>query len=282
MTSGSLSLSLNSAVKLSSGFNLPILGFGVYQIKGPSCVDSCLAAFKAGYRHIDSAVVYRNEEEVGEAVRQSGFDREEIFLTSKITTRYAGYESATKMIDESLKKFGFDYIDLYLIHDPFSGKVKRLETYAALLDAQKAGKIRSVGVSNYGVHHLEEIRSEGLPTPSVNQIELHPFCQQKPIVEYCKKYGIVVEAYSPLVCGMATDITLLKVANEIKRTPFQVYIRWSLQRGFVPLPKSATPSRIVANANVFDFELSEEQMMALNTLDKGKDGAVTWNPVDAA
>jgi len=186
------------------------------------------------------------------------------------------------MVNESLQKFGIDYVDLYLIHDPFSGKLKRLETYRALLDAQKAGKIRSVGVSNYGVHHLEEIRSEGLPTPSVNQIELHPFCQQKPIVEYCKKYGIVVEAYSPLVRGVATDITLLEVADEVKRSPFQVYIRWSLQRGFVPLPKSATPSRIVTNANVFDFELSEEQMMALNALDKGKDGAVTWNPVDVA
>lgn len=185
------------------------------------------------------------------------------------------------MVDVSLNKLGFGYIDLYLIHDPFSGKIKRLETYRALLDAQKAGKIRSVGVSNYGVHHLEEIRIEGLPTPSVNQIELHPFCQQKPIVEYCKEYGIVVEAYSPLVRGVATDITLLKVANEVKQTPFQVYLRWSLQRGFVPLPKSVTPSRIVANASVFDFELSEEQMMALNALDKGKDGAVTWNPVDA-
>ncbi|KAF8325463.1 NADP-dependent oxidoreductase domain-containing protein [Cantharellus anzutake] len=277
MASSPVSLSLKSAVKLSSGFMLPMLGFGVYQNTGPTCLESCLEALKAGYRHIDSAVVYRNEREVGQAVRQSGVNRDDISITTKITTRYAGYESTAKMVDESLKKFGFEYIDLYLIHDPYSGKTKRLETYRALLAAQKAGKIRSVGVSNYGVHHLEEIRNEGLPAPSVNQIELHPFCQQKPIAEYCAVNGIAIEAYSPLVRGVAKDQTVLQVG----KSPFLVYIRWSLQRGFIPLPKTATPSRIVENASVFNFELSEEQMAALNALDKGREGAVTWNPVDA-
>lgn len=198
-----------------------------------------------------------------------------------VASGHHGYESTSKLVDQSLKNFGFDYIDLYLIHDPLSGKVKRLETYRALLDAQKAGKIRTVGVSNYGVHHLEEIRKEGLPVPPVNQIELHPFCRQKPIVKYCKKHGIVVQAYTPLVHGTASDPVLLHVAEEVKRSPFQVYIRWSLQRGFVPLPKSATLSRIRSNANVYDFELSEAQMSSLDALDRGKKGAVTWNPVDA-
>ncbi|KAF8336961.1 NADP-dependent oxidoreductase domain-containing protein [Cantharellus anzutake] len=186
------------------------------------------------------------------------------------------------MVDESLKKLGFEYIDLYLIHDPYPGKTKSLGTHRPLLAAQKSGKIRSVGVSNqYGVHHLEEIRNEGLPAPSVNQIELHPFGQQKLIVEYCAVNGIAGEAYSPLVRGVARDQTVLQVVNEVGKSPFLVYIRWSLQRGFIPLLKSATPFRIVENASVSNFQLSEEQMAALNALDKGRDGAVTWNPVDA-
>ncbi|KAF8331675.1 Aldo/keto reductase [Cantharellus anzutake] len=274
-------LTLASTVKLSSGFKLPLLGFGVFQNGGATCVSSTLEALKAGYRHIDSAVYYANEREVGEAIRLSGINREEIFVTTKIPTNQQGYESALKLVDRSLENFGFTYIDLYLIHAPLPGSEKRIATYKALLDAQKAGKIRSVGVSNYGVHHLEEIQKEGLPAPTVNQIEVHPFCQQKPIVEYCNERGIVVEAYSPLVRGRASDPTVLRIASEVDRSPFQVYLRWSLQRGFVPLPKSATPSRIKSNAEVYDFELSQAQVSALDALDQGSKGALLWNPVDA-
>jgi len=182
-------------------------------------------------------------------------------------------------VDESLANFGLDYIDLYLVHDPLSGKEKRLKTYSALLEAQRQGKIRSVGVSNYGIAHLKEIESEGLPTPSVNQIELHPFCQQLPIVNYCRSKSIVVQAHTPLVRGSPTDKTLLGIAQNADKTPFQIYIRWSLQNGFVPLPKSENPKHIEENANVFDFVISKSGMEALDALNSNT--SVTWNPVRA-
>lgn len=182
-------------------------------------------------------------------------------------------------VDESLANFGLDYIDLYLIHDPLSGKENRLKTYRALLEAQRLGKVRSVGVSNYGVAHLQEIESEGLAPPSVNQIELHPFCQQPPIVEYCRKNSIVIQAHTPLVRGSLSDKTLLKIARDVEKSPFQICIRWSLQKGFVPLPKSANPEHIEANADVFGFELSKDEMEAVDGLHS--DTSVTWNPVKA-
>ncbi|KAI0360892.1 Aldo/keto reductase [Trametes cingulata] len=271
-------LSLSSTVKLSSGYELPLVGLGVYQ--NDDCKPACLAALKHGYRHIDSARMYRNEEQVGEAVRESGVPREQVFVTSKINNPEHGYESTLASVDDSLKKFGFDYIDLMLIHSPLSDKERRLQTWKALIEAKKQGKVRSIGVSNYGPKHLEEIREAGLETPSVNQVELHPFCQQKEIVEYCNKHGIVIEAYSPLIRGKWND-KIVEVAKKYNKDPAQFLVRWSLQRGFVVLPKSAQPERVVSNANVFDFEIKEEDMATVNALDRGKEGAVTWNPVDA-
>ncbi|KZT18714.1 Aldo/keto reductase [Neolentinus lepideus HHB14362 ss-1] len=258
---------------------MPLLGFGVYQ--NYDAKPSCLEAFKAGYRHIDSAQAYRNEAAVGEAVRESGLDRKDVFITTKCISNTHGYERTLKGVDESLSKLGFDYIDLFLIHDPFSGPEKRMETYKALLESQKAGKIRTVGVSNYGVRHLEEIKNAGLPMPAVNQIELHPFCQQKLIVSYCNEHSIIVQAYCPIIHGRVDDPVVQELATKYSRDPAQVLLRWSLQRGFVPLPKSATPSRIYSNAKLYDFELDEDDMKVLDELDKGKDGAVSWNPVDA-
>ncbi|KDQ49722.1 hypothetical protein JAAARDRAFT_617210 [Jaapia argillacea MUCL 33604] len=257
---------------------MPVLGLGVYQ--NDDCEPACLAALKHGYRHIDSARMYRNEAQVGEAVRKSGIPRDQIFITTKIYDTEHGYNSTLKAVDDSLKKFGFGYVDLYLIHSPTSGKTKRLETYRALLDAKKAGKIKTVGVSNYSPKHLEEIQAAGFETPAVNQVELHPFCQQKPIVEYCKKNGIVVQAYTPLVRGKLDNPVIVETAEKNK-TPAQIAVRWSLQSGLVPLPKSSQPERVVANAEVFDFEISPEDMTKIDALDRGKEGAVTWNPVDA-
>ncbi|KAF5314014.1 hypothetical protein D9611_006798 [Ephemerocybe angulata] len=274
-------LTIKSSVRLSSGYLLPLLGFGVYR-NTQRAKESVLEAFRAGYRHVDSAQTYRNEVDVGDAVRESGIPREEVFITTKIGSSSHGYANTVRGVDESLKRFKFDYVDLFLIHDPLSGKAKRLETYKALLEAKQAGKIRSVGVSNYGVHHLEEIKGAGYEKPSVNQIELHPFCQQKPIVKYCQENSIVVEAYCPLIEGRMDHPVIQEIAKKLKRDPAQVLIRWSLQKGFVPLPKSATPSRIRSNADVFSFELSKEDMDKLDGLDKGSDGAVSWNPVDAA
>jgi diketogulonate reductase-like aldo/keto reductase len=272
-------LTLTSTVKLSTGYTMPLLGFGVYQ--NYDTKNSTLEAFKAGYRHVDSAQAYRNEAHVGEAVRESGLSRGDLFITTKCTSKTHGYDNTVKGVDTSLEKMGFDYIDLFLIHDPLSGKQKRLETYKALLEAKVAGKIRSVGVSNYNVKHLEEIKAAGYETPSVNQVELHPLCQQKSIVKYCKENNIVVQAYSPILRGKMDDPVIVEIAQRLDRDPAQVLIRWSLQKGFVPLPKSATPSRIRSNTQLYDFELSEEDMTKLDALDKGKEGAVTWNPIDA-
>ncbi|KAF8124916.1 NADP-dependent oxidoreductase domain-containing protein [Boletus edulis] len=258
---------------------MPLLGFGVYQ--NYNTRPSVLSAFTAGYRHIDSAQMYKNEAAVGEAVRESGLERGEVFVTTKCVSKTHGYESTLKGVDGSLARFGFDYIDLFLIHDPFSGTEKRLATYRALLDAQKAGKIRTVGVSNYGIKHLEEIKSAGLQMPAVNQIELHPLCQQRPIVDYCRAQNIVVQAYCPIIRGQMDQSVIQAIAKKYERDPAQILIRWSLQKGFVPLPKSATPSRIKSNADVYDFSLGSEDVTLLDNLDMGKAGAISWNPVDA-
>jgi len=271
---------LTTTVKLTSGYQMPIIGLGVYQ--NYSCIPACEAALKHGYRHIDTAQVYRNEKDVGVAVRDSGVPREEIFVTTKIiqNQKMEAYASALQTVEQSLELLGFTYIDLYLIHSPHSGKQRRLDTYRGLLEMQKKGFIRSVGVSNYGVHHLEEIAEAGLPTPTVNQIELHPLCQQKPIVEYCNKHNIVVQAYCPLIRGDFSSPVLQEVSKSVKKDPSQVLVRWSIQRGFVPLPKSSDPERVRSNVDIFDFELSDENMAKLDGLDKGKEGAISWNPVD--
>ncbi|KAJ7188084.1 NADP-dependent oxidoreductase domain-containing protein [Mycena filopes] len=292
-----MALSLTSTVRLSTGFHMPLLGFGVYQ--NYDAKPSVLEAFRAGYRHVDSAQAYKNEKEVGDAIKESGLKREDLFITTKCVSKTHGYEKTLKGVDESLAKFGFDYIDLFLIHDPFSGSKLRLETYKALLEAKAAGKIRSVGVSNYGVHHLEEIKVAKLEMPCVNQIELHPLCQQAPIVEYCKANSIVVQAYCPIIRGQMDNEVIAKIASKVcwtqrklsladdllkpqhNRDPAQILLRWSLQKGFVPLPKSATPSRIQSNTKLYDFELSAEEMASLDALDRGKAGAISWNPVEA-
>ncbi|KAI0728950.1 Aldo/keto reductase [Fomitopsis betulina] len=268
-------MKLVTTVKLSSGYTLPMLGLGVGA--NDDCVPACLAALNHGYRLIDTARYYGNEDQVGLAVRQSGIPREEIFVTSKIFHSDHGYESTVKAVDESLHNFGLEYLDLYLIHSPRSGRELRLESWRALLGLQKTGKLRSTGVSNYGVKHLEEIREAGLATPAVNQIELHPFCQQRPIVEYCRERGIAVQAFCPLVRGKFSDPVLQEVARTYKKDVAQVLVRWSLQRGFSPLPKSAKPERIVSNVDVYDFEISEEDMAKIDGLDRGAAGATSWN-----
>ncbi|KAN0090705.1 NADP-dependent oxidoreductase domain containing protein [Tylopilus felleus] len=274
-----MSFSITSAVQLTSGHAMPLLGFGVYQ--NYNTKPSVLAALAAGYRHVDSAQAYKNEAAVGEAVRESGLDRGDVFITTKCVSKTHGYESTLKGVDESLARFGFEYIDLFLIHDPFSGTELRLATYRALLDAQKAGKIRTVGVSNYGIKHLEEIKNAGLQMPAVNQIELHPLCQQRPIVDYCRAHDIIVQAYCPILRGQMDHPVIQEITKKYERDPAQILLRWSLQKGFVPLPKSATASRIKSNAEIYDFSLGSEDVTLLDSLDKGEEGAISWNPVDA-
>ncbi|KAH8109889.1 Aldo/keto reductase [Phellopilus nigrolimitatus] len=272
-------LTLQSTVKLSSGYEMPVLALGVYE--NDLCFPACEAALKHGYRHIDTAQMYRNEAEVGRAIHESGVPRDEVFVTTKIYHNLHGYDSTLDIVEKSLSKLGSSYIDLYLIHSPLSGKEKRLATYRALVEKRDAGKIRTIGVSNYGVKHLEELREAGFEAPAVNQIELHPFCQQKDIVAYCNANKIVLQAYCPLVRGDFSHPVLQEISKTVNKTPAQVLVRWSLQRGFVPLPKSARPERVVTNAGVFDFALSEADVARLDALDKGAAGATSWNPVDA-
>ncbi|KAF8200644.1 NADP-dependent oxidoreductase domain-containing protein [Pholiota molesta] len=252
---------------------MPLLGFGVYQ--NYDTAATTLEAFKAGYRHVDSAQVYRNEAEVGAAVRASGLPRSEVFITTKCVSKTHGYESTKQGVDASLSKMQFGAYRISRIW------ARRLETYKALLEAKAEGKIRTVGVSNYNVKHLKEIKAKGWELPAVNQIELQPFCQQKPIVDYCKEHNIIIQAYCPIIRGKMDHPVIMEVAAKHNRDPAQILIRWSLQRGFVPLPKSATPSRIHSNAQVYDFELDEEDMKKLDDLDRGKAGGISWNPVDA-
>ncbi|KAF8505824.1 Aldo/keto reductase [Russula emetica] len=272
-------MSIRSTVVLSGGVAaMPVIGLGVYQ--NPNCKPACLAALQSGYRHIDSARAYKNEAQVGDAIRESGVSREDIFITSKIHQIAGGYQSCLDAIDNSLRNFGFDNLDLYLIHSAYGGKTIRLEAWKALLAAKKAGKLKSVGVSNYNVKHLEEITEAGLELPAVNQVELHPYCQQRPIVDYCRAHGIIVQAYTPLVRGEFENPVLQELSKKYGKDPAQILIRWSLQHGFVPLPKSQNPDRVRSNIDVFGFEISKEDVEKLDGLDRGKDGAVTWNPID--
>ncbi|KAI0766801.1 Aldo/keto reductase [Irpex lacteus] len=273
-------LDITSVMPLASGKLLPVLGFGVYQ--SSRCFDSCITAFKEGYRHVDSARYYHNEAEVGKAVRECGLKREEVFVTSKIYHGDFGYESALRATNQSYKQFGLDYIDLYLIHSPLGGKKLRLDTWRALIEQRNKGKFKSIGVSNYNIKHIEEIREAGLELPVVNQIEIHPFCQQRTIVKYCKDKNIVVQAYCPLIRGDFDHSTFKELANKYNKTIPQLLIRWSLQHGFSPLPKSSHAERIRENAQVYDFNISFDDMEKIDALDRGDAGACQWNPIHAA
>jgi len=257
---------------------IPRLGFGVYQSHNKQCVTSCLAALKAGYRHIDTAQFYGNEKEVGEAVRQSSFKRSDVFLTTKIISGAGSVEKTYNSVLNSVHKIDGEngYVDLFLIHTANGGKADRKEMWLALEKLLEAGKAKSIGVSNYGVGHIEEMKEYAkIWPPAVNQIELHPWCQQREVDAYCQKHGIIVEAYSPLVRNnKAEDPTLNSIAKSHSKTTAQILIRYCLQKNWVPLPKSDTPSRIVENAEVYDFELSKEDMSKLDDLDQGAKGAI--------
>jgi diketogulonate reductase-like aldo/keto reductase len=262
----------------SSNVRIPQLGFGVYQSPPSQCTKSCLNALKAGYRHIDTAQYYVNESEVGEALKQTDIPRSEIFVTTKILGAGGSVQKSYQKCVDSIQKIDGKngYVDLFLIHSAGSSKMRK-EMWLALEQLYTEGKAKSIGVSNWGVGHIEEMKSyaKEVPIPHVNQIELHPWCQQSKIVKYCEKHKIVIEAYSPLVRNYkANDQTLVKMAKGCGKTTAQVLVRWCLQRGFVPLPKSDNPGRIQENADVYDFELSPEDMQTLDGLDQAEGGAI--------
>ena len=261
---------INTSYTMNSGYRIPALGYGVYQTPAASCEEVVLHAFKTGYRHVDSARAYRNEQPCADAIRASGLKREDIFFTSKVPPRAMGYEAAMKSIESSFSQTRLDYIDLYLIHSPYGGKEGRCGAWKALAEAQKAGKIRSIGVSNYGVHHLDEleeyIKTSGVGgTIDVGQWEIHPWLPRNDIVEWARKRNVVIEAYCPIIRGQRSNEAVLKaLSHKHGKTWAQILLRWSLQKGYVPLPKSVTPSRIEENANIYDFELDEEDMKSLD------------------
>ncbi|KAK9371552.1 aldo-keto reductase [Lipomyces chichibuensis] len=270
-------LTINSVLRMNSGYEIPMLGYGLYQTPANVCKDVVTKAFEAGYRHVDSAVVYRNEEPAAAAIKRSSVPRSQIFFTSKVPPRGLSYAHAAATIDASLKLTGLEYIDLMLLHAPYGGREARKGAWKALVEAQEAGKVRSIGVSNYGVQHLDEMEvyikelekergGEGKGGKiDVGQWEIHPWLPRRDIVEWCEKRGVVVQAYCPIVRGRRMDDPVLQpLVKKHGKTGAQILIRWSLQKGFVPLPKSVTPSRIVENADVYDFELDAEDMKALD------------------
>ncbi|KAK0942662.1 hypothetical protein LTR29_005749 [Friedmanniomyces endolithicus] len=264
------SLTIGSTLKLNTGAHLPILGFGVWDSPQNLTVKSCLEALKVGYQHIDTAQGYSNEKEVGEAVKQSGKAREDIYVTSKIWEAGSDVDSTYERCAGSVKKItgGDGFLDLMLIHNAAVGAEPRKNMWLAMEKLHAEGKFKSIGVSNYGIGHIEEMKSYAkVWPPAVNQLELHPWLQQREIVEYCHKNGIVVEAYCPLVRNQkADDPTLNEVAKKHGKTTAQVLVRYCIDKGWSPLPKSDNPGRIAQNADVFDFQLGKEDLEKLDAM----------------
>ena len=264
-----------SEISINNGVKMPILGLGTFKIPdGEKAVQTVLTALQAGYRHIDTAAKYKNESGVGEGIRQSGIPRQEIFVTTKLWNADHGYESTLRAFDKSLQRLGFDYLDLYLIH---WSKPQNKETWRAMEKLYREKRIRAIGVSNFHIHHLEELFTSCEIKPAVNQIEFHPRLQQEPLRDFCRKHQIQFEAYSPLMQGKILKNTLLKKLSEkYGRTVSQIILRWDIQLGVVAIPKSANPQRIKENIELFDFEISTEDMQAISSLNQ--DQRVGFDP----
>jgi methylglyoxal/glyoxal reductase len=252
---------------LNNGVKMPWLGLGVYKTKDGEEVEQAIHyALKAGYRLIDTAAFYQNEAGVGRAIAKADVAREDLFVTTKVWNSDQGYESTLQAFETSRKKLGLEYVDLYLIHWPVKGKYK--ETWKALQKLYKEGFVRAIGVSNFQVHHLEDILQDSDVVPAVNQVEYHPLLTQKEVHNFCKANNIQLEAWSPLMRGNLDNDVLKELSDKYGKTPAQIVIRWDLQNGVVTIPKSVRESRIIENANVFDFELNAEDMAKIDALNK--------------
>lgn len=266
--------SLTDTYKLNNGVKIPIVGFGTWQTpSGEVAKNSVLAAINDGYRLIDTAAAYGNEESVGEGIKASGVNRHDLFVSTKLWNTNHGYDKTKKAIDTSLQKLGLDYLDLYLIHWPNPAAMRanwaelNAESWRAMEEAVKAGKIRAIGISNFRREHIDELLKTATIKPAVNQNYLNPSDMQKDLTAYNDKLGILNEAYSPLgTGGLLDNETVNKVAKNYGKSPAQVLIRWSLQHGFLPLPKSVHPEYIKANADIFDFEINSDDMKTLDGL----------------
>ena len=254
-------------VKLNNGVGIPQFGLGVFQMKPEDTRAATLEALKVGYRHIDTAEMYGNEREVGEAIRDSGIDRAEIFVTSKLNNGFHAPDKALAAFDRSLEVMKFDYLDLFLIHWPMPAIGDFVETWKALEGINRSGRARAIGVSNFQPHHLERLAAEATGTPAVNQIEIHPYFTQDDVRAFNRDHGIATEAWSPLAQGQVLDDpTIVRIAERLHRTPAQVTLRWHIQRGDIVFPKSVTPRRIAENFALFDFELTGDDMAAITAL----------------
>ncbi|QGN50465.1 aldo/keto reductase [Micromonospora sp. WMMC415] len=268
-------------ISLNDGNTIPQLGFGVFQIAPTDTVRAVRTALDVGYRHIDTAEMYGNEAEVGQAVRESGLDRREVFVTSKLNNGFHRPDVARRAFDSTLAALKMDYIDLFLIHWPlptlYDGDY--VSTWRTLEEFRRDGRARSIGVSNFQVAHLERLAAETGTVPAVNQVEVHPYFGNEEVRGYDHGHGIVTEAWSPIAQGkVLDDPTVSEIAAQVGRTPAQVVLRWHVQRGDVVFPKSTTPSRIEENFRIFDFELDDATMERLTGLDRGEAGRQGPNP----
>lgn len=256
--------------KLSNGVEIPYLGLGTYQSENDKeVINAVRIALDFGYRHIDTASVYANEEGVGKGIIESSVPREKVFVVSKVWNVDQGYESTLKAFEETLDRLKLDYLDLYLIHWPVSGKYK--DTWRAFEKLYKEKRIRAIGVSNFMRHHLEDLLTEAEIVPMVNQMEFHPYVVQQDLIDFCSLKGIQYEAWSPFMQGKVFNLDICKeLARKYNKTVAQVILRWNLQKGIVTIPKSAKKERIISNADIFDFNISEEDMVYLDSLDRGE------------
>jgi len=255
-------------IVLNDGYPIPQVGLGVWRTPQTVADTAVHAALVSGYRHIDTAAIYENEEGVGKGIRSSAVPRSEIFVTTKLWNSAQGFDSTLEAFDQSLTRLGLDYVDLYLIHWPAPHKDRYVETWRALIRLKEEGRARSIGVSNFGASHLDRIVGETGVVPALNQIELHPRFQQRALRETNAKFGIATESWSPLGQGtLLTDPAITSIAAKHGRSPAQVIIRWHLQNSLIVIPKSVTPSRIAENFDVFGFELDTADLAAIAALD---------------
>ncbi|GAA2814624.1 aldo/keto reductase [Saccharopolyspora taberi] len=258
-------------ITLNTGAEMPQLGFGVFQVPADEVVEPVLTAIEAGYRSIDTAAVYGNEEGVGKAIAEAPVAREDLFVTTKLWNDRQGYDSTLRAFDESLTKLGLDYVDLYLIHWPSPGQDLFVETWKAFEKLHADGRAKAIGVSNFQIPHLRRLSEETEVVPAVNQIELHPNLPQSNLRAFHSEHGIATEAWSPLGQGkgLLDDATLGSLAEKYGKSPAQIALRWSIQQGNVVIPKSVTPSRVRENIEVFDFELADDDVAEINSLETG-------------
>ena len=274
-----MTLQIDSRVSLSSGTAMPVFGLGVFKA-GAETQNAVTTALAAGYRHIDTAAIYRNETDVGAALAATDVPREEIFVTTKLWNDDQGYDSTLRAFDMSLSKLGLEYVDLYLQHWPVPGQ--RLESWRAMEKLHAEGRARAIGISNFMVKHMEELLGSCNTPPAVNQFELHPYVygSRRGVVDFCREKNIAVTAYSPLTKGRKLDDPALgQIAAGVGRTPAQVLIRWALDRDLIVIPKSSNPGRIRENAGVFEFSLTPDQLAALDALDENL--VTAWDPTGA-